>query len=227
MNTSYLLPCTCGRNVNINVRQAGGTITCTCGAQLDVPALRQMRDLEEAAYDESQRETPRGRINAFVMGDIIFGTFFIVCGIYSIYFGEDIFLRYVCFSVGTTLLVWAFIKMSLRLGMKCSLCPTCGHNFPRKELRAFTTTWGVRKTRACPVCGTVLIRVKLPWIMLNIALPIFLGLLMLQDIVADNQRQKAFYYLLWALILAAFVITEVALIRLRFEAVEKPESRRS
>lgn len=50
---SHLLPCTCGRKVSIEVGQAGGTVVCECGVQLDVPTMRQIRELEPAPSEES------------------------------------------------------------------------------------------------------------------------------------------------------------------------------
>ena len=48
--TSYLLTCSCGTAVPVEVGQAGGQIACpSCGAQLDVPPLRKLRHLPPAA----------------------------------------------------------------------------------------------------------------------------------------------------------------------------------
>ena len=44
---AYLLPCSCGKTVPVEVRQAGGRVTCSCGTQLEVPALRQLRQLPQ------------------------------------------------------------------------------------------------------------------------------------------------------------------------------------
>jgi len=41
-----LLPCSCGEKTAIEPRQAGQTVTCRCGASLEVPTLLQMRRLE-------------------------------------------------------------------------------------------------------------------------------------------------------------------------------------
>lgn len=56
MTTSYLLPCSCGQKVRVEVGQAGGSVPCSCGARLDVPAMRQIRDLEEAPNDDRQTD---------------------------------------------------------------------------------------------------------------------------------------------------------------------------
>lgn len=46
--SSYLLPCTCGRQVVVTPSEAGNRITCSCGAVLEVPPLRAMRRLRPA-----------------------------------------------------------------------------------------------------------------------------------------------------------------------------------
>lgn len=46
---SYLLSCRCGRALPVEVGQAGEQIQCPCGATLDVPPLRQLRQLPVAA----------------------------------------------------------------------------------------------------------------------------------------------------------------------------------
>jgi hypothetical protein len=46
---SHLLSCGCGRSLPVEVRQAGEQIECPCGAKLDVPPLRQLRQLPVAS----------------------------------------------------------------------------------------------------------------------------------------------------------------------------------
>jgi hypothetical protein len=41
----YLVECTCGKNVPVEIGQAGGRVTCSCGNLVDVPPLRQLRHL--------------------------------------------------------------------------------------------------------------------------------------------------------------------------------------
>jgi len=55
--STYLLSCTCGEQVPVEVGQAGGKVTCRCGTQLDVPALRQLRHLPQVKVAEA----PSGR----------------------------------------------------------------------------------------------------------------------------------------------------------------------
>ena len=45
---AYLLTCDCGKTVPVEIGQAGGRVACSCGTQLDVPTLRQLRHLPQA-----------------------------------------------------------------------------------------------------------------------------------------------------------------------------------
>lgn len=53
--SAYLLSCPCGETVPVDVGQAGGQVTCSCGTQLDVPPLRQLRHLPRATAPEEPR----------------------------------------------------------------------------------------------------------------------------------------------------------------------------
>ncbi|MGA2797531.1 MAG: hypothetical protein ABSE63_08145 [Thermoguttaceae bacterium] len=46
MNTTYLLPCSCGRKIAVQLRQAGETVKCECGNSIDVPTLSNIKKLE-------------------------------------------------------------------------------------------------------------------------------------------------------------------------------------
>ncbi|HYW79879.1 MAG TPA: hypothetical protein VE890_09900 [Thermoguttaceae bacterium] len=52
----YLLPCSCGRKLRVEPRQAGEVIACGCGASLTVPTMREMADLEQAEPKSDTRE---------------------------------------------------------------------------------------------------------------------------------------------------------------------------
>lgn len=59
--TTYLFPCPCSARIEIGAGQAGGQVTCpACGARLDVPKLRDFRDLEVA---DTPRSAAAGRWN--------------------------------------------------------------------------------------------------------------------------------------------------------------------
>ncbi|MBM4087940.1 MAG: hypothetical protein FJ276_00705 [Planctomycetes bacterium] len=47
----YKLPCSCGHTLVIDVAQAGGSMRCRCGRDLEVPALRHIRQLDLATDD--------------------------------------------------------------------------------------------------------------------------------------------------------------------------------
>lgn len=59
--TKYLLPCTCGQSVVIDVGQAGQQVTCTCGRTQEAPTMRGVRALpiaeEASAADAKVRES--------------------------------------------------------------------------------------------------------------------------------------------------------------------------
>jgi hypothetical protein len=55
MTTYYLLPCSCGKKTEVDSGQAGLNLRCSCGAELAVPTMRGLNQLERAA------EPPAGR----------------------------------------------------------------------------------------------------------------------------------------------------------------------
>jgi hypothetical protein len=55
--SQYLLTCSCGRTSTVTARQAGQSIRCACGAALDVPTLRGLRDLPPAVADGASKPT--------------------------------------------------------------------------------------------------------------------------------------------------------------------------
>jgi hypothetical protein len=56
--SKYLLTCECGKKIPVDVGQAGGSVSCSCGAQLDVPALRNLRHLPPAEHETVPARTP-------------------------------------------------------------------------------------------------------------------------------------------------------------------------
>jgi hypothetical protein len=54
----HLLTCSCGRQIPVELSQAGEQLRCQCGATVSVPTFRQLRELPFAAI-EPARETPR------------------------------------------------------------------------------------------------------------------------------------------------------------------------
>jgi hypothetical protein len=43
--SKYVVECQCGNKLPVDVGQAGGSVTCSCGRSVDVPPLRQLRHL--------------------------------------------------------------------------------------------------------------------------------------------------------------------------------------
>lgn len=57
----YLLPCSCGKSVAVEVSQAGDRVPCDCGNVLNVPAMRLIRQLPAAPVTAPQKERLRDR----------------------------------------------------------------------------------------------------------------------------------------------------------------------
>ena len=57
MNSWYLLPCTCGKSTRILARHAGESRTCDCGAELKIPRMREIRQLEQVTVAEPAEAT--------------------------------------------------------------------------------------------------------------------------------------------------------------------------
>ena len=55
MTAYYLLPCSCGKKIEVDAGQSGLNVRCSCGAELTVPAMRGLSQLERAS------EPPAGR----------------------------------------------------------------------------------------------------------------------------------------------------------------------
>jgi hypothetical protein len=62
--TTYLLPCTCGRAVRVEPRQAGGSVPCECGRTCPVPTLREIQRLRPAPTSEEERSDIRAGENS-------------------------------------------------------------------------------------------------------------------------------------------------------------------
>lgn len=55
MSAKYLLPCKCGKEIPVELRQAGQQVRCECGAEHEVPRMQDLRRLKHA--DAPQPET--------------------------------------------------------------------------------------------------------------------------------------------------------------------------
>ncbi len=58
MKPRYLLPCSCGREIPIEVGQAGQVVHCQCGATLEAPTLLRLKSLKRVV-EEVSAETRR------------------------------------------------------------------------------------------------------------------------------------------------------------------------
>jgi len=54
---TYLLPCSCGRDIRVEPRQAGETVRCECGETCAVPTMREVQGLRPAPVSST---TPVG-----------------------------------------------------------------------------------------------------------------------------------------------------------------------
>lgn len=49
MKKKYLLPCSCGQELEVETAQAGLSLKCACGVELNVPSLAAIRKLKESS----------------------------------------------------------------------------------------------------------------------------------------------------------------------------------
>lgn len=59
--STYLLTCECGLDMPVQVVQAGDQLTCSCGAHITVPNLR---DVKQLPRTDDQLDKPKGEWNA-------------------------------------------------------------------------------------------------------------------------------------------------------------------
>lgn len=52
--TTYLVKCECGKDVSVQVGQAGEQVSCACGKQVSVPPLRMLRHLPVVEHEVKQ-----------------------------------------------------------------------------------------------------------------------------------------------------------------------------
>ncbi len=69
--SAYLLSCECGNSLPVEVGQAGGQVSCRCGAKLDVPPLRQLRHLPQAKVAEAGTSKSWGTRQGIVAASLI------------------------------------------------------------------------------------------------------------------------------------------------------------
>lgn len=80
----YLLTCTCGRTLPVEIRQAGEKLACACGATLDVPALRNLRHLPlESSHDPPTKASSWGARQRIMTLACIGGSIVIGFGVWN------------------------------------------------------------------------------------------------------------------------------------------------
>lgn len=77
--TKYLLPCSCGEKIAIESTQAGQTIRCSCGKNLEVPTMQGVRQLEQYAEIADQSATPSS-IGGAAIGVALLGLILLLAG---------------------------------------------------------------------------------------------------------------------------------------------------
>jgi hypothetical protein len=83
MTQRYRLPCpSCARSFEVATPQAGETLVCDCGAQILVPKLRELRQLEPAETAE-ERPLPSENWNPIRGSLFVLGMLLMAAGIYA------------------------------------------------------------------------------------------------------------------------------------------------
>ena len=81
MSTKYLLPCpSCQHTSEVDAGQAGDRITCSCGAQVDVPTLRGLRALQPATAPDKAAAKPASNWG-LRQGLMLFGSVVLLVGL--------------------------------------------------------------------------------------------------------------------------------------------------
>jgi hypothetical protein len=87
----YLLPCTCGKAIPVDIGQAGQRVACVCGKSVDVPTMRGIKELPPATAENAKEAAARPRAAAWspLQGSIFSsGTLLIFIGLcVAAYFG--------------------------------------------------------------------------------------------------------------------------------------------
>jgi hypothetical protein len=81
MGFKYLLTCSCGKKKPVELRQAGETVQCQCGALLQVSAMREIKKLEP--YDPHGGNSTLGQVSTWGRreGRMLIGALLTVTGL--------------------------------------------------------------------------------------------------------------------------------------------------
>ena len=74
MTRKYLLPCVCGLETAVEPRQAGETVNCACGSPLQVPAMRELANLEVAPPELASSLPPAAKAWGTSQRFVLLGT---------------------------------------------------------------------------------------------------------------------------------------------------------
>ena len=114
MSAKYLLPCSCGLEVAVEPAQAGGTVQCGCGKQLDVPTLREIVRLKPVAV--SGPAAPSSPTWGLRHGLLVLGTLLIVGSLataahFYVHRPQPLRLEYL--SVGQVWQIWEELRQGV------------------------------------------------------------------------------------------------------------------
>ena len=101
--------------------------------------------------------------------------------------------------------------------MKNSNCPNCNAKFGLRQIAAYSSLWGVRRTKPCPHCGVLLRWALKPFMLMNLGSIILIS----AAISVFALSERLFYYWNTPTILFAIgaAITLVSLPLMRLENV--------
>ena len=57
MSQTFVVPCSCGASIPVQISQAGATVHCSCGKTVDVPKLRELRKLEPVVEPDTKKRS--------------------------------------------------------------------------------------------------------------------------------------------------------------------------
>src|SRR5690349_6213020 len=82
---AYLLNCSCGNQIPVEIGQAGGQAACSCGRLVDVPPLRQLRHLPQQRTVEKPPASTWGTRQGWTAACIVIAVALLAWGAWSKY----------------------------------------------------------------------------------------------------------------------------------------------
>lgn len=113
-NTKYLLPCSCGQEIPVELAQAGQEVRCVCGTVLEVPTLQGLRALKRAPVEmpAGPRSTWGLRQQLLLVGAMITVASLVVAGYFHVNRPRMIDLNTV--SPMHSWVVWQELRLGVR-----------------------------------------------------------------------------------------------------------------